>query len=65
MNWEAVQAISEAPGVLKAIVQRRIGISGFSAWWERNTDDYDNEFVHWIEQIRDSETSPNQTGSDA
>lgn len=38
--------------VLEAIVARRIAIDGFSAWWKKNTDDYDDEFVSWIDQIR-------------
>lgn len=41
--------------VLEAIVARRISIDGFATWWDKNTKDYDDEFVSWIEKIRRSQ----------
>ncbi len=38
--------------VLESIVARRIAASGFSVWWSKNTKDYGDDFVSWIENIR-------------
>lgn len=38
--------------VLQTIVARRIVIPGFAAWWSENVDDYSEDFVQWIEQVR-------------
>jgi hypothetical protein len=38
--------------VLEKIVNRRIGITGFAEWWDENTVDYDDNFVEWIEKLR-------------
>ncbi len=38
--------------VIEDIVRRRICIAGFSKWWEQNIDDYDDDFVKWINKLR-------------
>lgn len=38
--------------VLERIVARRIANAGFTEWWDDNTSDYDDEFVAWVEGIR-------------
>lgn len=38
--------------VLVSIVERRICIPGFAAWWSENTADYDADFVAWIDNLR-------------
>ena len=38
--------------VLEAIVRRRIIVPGFEKWWTDNTDDYDVQFVAWIDRVR-------------
>jgi hypothetical protein len=40
--------------VLEAIVARRIGTPGFTAWWQANTADYDGDFVAWSDRLRGS-----------
>lgn len=46
--------------VTEAIVRRRISVNGFYEWWTENTQDYDDDFVEWVEKIHasrnDSET---------
>ena len=37
---------------LESIVRRRMRIDGFAQWWEENTEDYDADFVAWIESQR-------------
>ena len=37
--------------VLTSIVRRRITIPGIATWWHENTDDYDANFVAWIEEL--------------
>ena len=44
--------IDKDEAVVRRIVARRIAQPGFVAWWEGNTADYDDEFVAWIEGIR-------------
>ena len=48
--------------VLEAIVRRRIALSGYYDWWTANTEDYDDQFVAWVEGIRRS--SKNEGGKD-
>ena len=38
--------------VIEDIVRRRVRITGFSEWWDENIDDYDGEFVKWINKLR-------------
>ena len=38
--------------VLENIVIRRVSNPGFAGWRERNTADYDDEFVAWVEEVR-------------
>ena len=44
--------------VLEAIVARRIGTPGFTAWWQANTADYDVAFVAWIDRLRCNADTP-------
>jgi hypothetical protein len=37
---------------LVSITGRRINIPGFASWWELNTADYNEDFISWIEGIR-------------
>lgn len=39
--------------VIIAIVARRIAIPGFAMWWSDNTADYDDDFVTWVNSLRD------------
>ena len=43
--------------VLESIVRRRVSETGIRAWWRRNIDDYDGEFVAWVNDIIDSTDS--------
>jgi hypothetical protein len=38
--------------VIEEIVRRRICIAGFSEWWQENTDDYHDDFVEWVNRLR-------------
>ena len=38
--------------VLVSIVERRMSVPGFAAWWSENTADYDADFVAWIDNLR-------------
>ena len=42
--------------VLISIVERRMNIPGFAAWWGENTSDYDANFVAWIEDLGNQES---------
>ena len=37
--------------VIEEIVRRRVCITGFSEWWDQNVDDYDDDFVGWINKL--------------
>jgi hypothetical protein len=37
--------------VLESIVRRRAAEKGVRAWWNDNVDDYDGEFVAWVNQV--------------
>ena len=37
--------------VLISITKRRLKLAGFQAWWKANSEDYADEFVHWVEDI--------------
>jgi len=37
---------------LVSIVERRMSVPGFAAWWSENTADYDADFVAWIDNLR-------------
>ena len=39
--------------VLESIVSRRLRNSGFSKWWSENTTDYNDEFIGWVEKLRE------------
>ena len=39
--------------VIVTIVSRRLEISGFAAWWQENSSDYDSSFVAWIDDFSD------------
>lgn len=39
--------------VTEAIVRRRISTNGFYEWWTENMQDYDRDFVDWIEKVRE------------
>ncbi len=43
--------------VLESIVRRRICIAGFNEWWNENTDDYDQDFIAWVEAVRITNTT--------
>lgn len=47
-----VHKVDKDVQVIEDIVRRRVCITGFSEWWEENVDDYDDEFVAWINTIR-------------
>ena len=38
--------------VLASIVERRMSVPGFAAWWSENTADYDVDFVAWVDNLR-------------
>lgn len=38
--------------VVEKIIRRRICINGFAEWWDDNTDDYDKDFVAWVNGLR-------------
>ncbi len=47
-----VHKVDKSTMVIENIVRRRVRITGFSEWWDENIDDYDGEFVKWINKLR-------------
>ena len=43
--------IEKSLDVLESIVRRRIVEKGIHAWWINNVEDYDDEFVSWVNVV--------------
>jgi hypothetical protein len=37
--------------VLESIVRRRLAVPGLREWWDRNTGDYAQDYIDWIESV--------------
>lgn len=51
-----VHKVDKDMKVLETIVRRRLGIQGFSEWWDENAADYGADFAGWIDKLRRSNT---------
>ena len=45
---------SEDSELMAAVVRKRLIFPGIADWWQQNTDDFSNEFVLWVESVRDA-----------
>ncbi len=40
--------------MLAAVVRKRLVLPGIATWWQQNTDDFTDDFVQWVESVRDA-----------
>lgn len=45
--------------MMRAVVRKRLAFPGVEEWWKQNTDDFDAEFVQWVESLGTA-SSPDQ-----
>ncbi|MEN8374802.1 MAG: hypothetical protein ABFS34_05080 [Gemmatimonadota bacterium] len=56
--------VSRDLAVLESILARRLAVPGVYAWWRENTEDYDADFVAWVEEVRANSVSEDLEAND-